>query len=96
MLCAYCVLYDTLENAGQAPKLNIIYTEAYTALNRLLKKRRTVVQLEPPHGHRRNAVERAICTFNDHFVAGLASVDKKIQYTCGVGWYNKHKSRLIY
>jgi hypothetical protein len=32
-------------------------------------------QLVPPHCHRRNAAERAICTFKEHFVAGLASVD---------------------
>jgi hypothetical protein len=32
-------------------------------------------QLAPPHCHRRNAAEHAIRTFNEHFVAGLASVD---------------------
>jgi hypothetical protein len=29
----------------------------------------------PPHCHRRNAVERAIRIFKEHFVAGLSSVD---------------------
>jgi hypothetical protein len=29
----------------------------------------------PPHCHRRNATERAIRTFKEHFVAGLSSVD---------------------
>jgi hypothetical protein len=32
-------------------------------------------QLVPPHYHRRNAAERAIRTFKEHFVAGLSSVD---------------------
>jgi hypothetical protein len=32
-------------------------------------------QLVPPHCHRRNAAERAIRTFKEHFVAGLSSVD---------------------
>jgi hypothetical protein len=32
-------------------------------------------QLVPPHCHRRNAAERAIQTFKEHFVAGLSSVD---------------------
>jgi hypothetical protein len=32
-------------------------------------------QLVPPHCHRRNAAERAIRTFKEQFVAGLASVD---------------------
>jgi hypothetical protein len=32
-------------------------------------------QLFTPHCHQRNAAERAIHTFKEHFVAGLASVD---------------------
>jgi hypothetical protein len=32
-------------------------------------------QLVPPHCHRRNAMERAIRTFKEHFVAGNYSVD---------------------
>jgi hypothetical protein len=31
-------------------------------------------QLVPPHCHRRNAAERAISTFKEHFLAGLSSV----------------------
>lgn len=30
--------------------------------------------LVPPHNHRRNAAERAIRTYKNHFLAGLASV----------------------
>jgi hypothetical protein len=33
-------------------------------------------QLVPPHVHRRNAAERAIRTFKNHFIAGLCSTDK--------------------
>jgi hypothetical protein len=32
-------------------------------------------QLVPPHCHHRNAAERAIWTFKEHFMAGLSSVD---------------------
>jgi hypothetical protein len=32
-------------------------------------------QLVPPHCDRRNAAERAIRTFKEHFLAGLSSVD---------------------
>jgi hypothetical protein len=32
-------------------------------------------QLVPHHWHRHNAAKRAISTFKEHFVAGLASVD---------------------
>jgi hypothetical protein len=33
-------------------------------------------QLVPPGMHRRNAAERAIRTFKNHFIAGLSSIDK--------------------
>ena len=33
-------------------------------------------QLVPPGVHRRNAAERAIRTFKNHFIAGLCSTDK--------------------
>jgi hypothetical protein len=34
-----------------------------------------IYQLVPPHCHRRNADERAIRTFKEHFLAGMESVD---------------------
>ena len=75
MLRTYDVLYDTLENAGQTPKCIIMDNEASTNLNRLLQKIITVAQLAPPQRHRKNSAERAICTFKNHFVAGLALVN---------------------
>jgi hypothetical protein len=32
-------------------------------------------QLTPPHLHRRNATERAIRTFKNHFIAGLCTTN---------------------
>ena len=40
-----------------------------------MKKHGINCQLAPPHIHRRNAAEYAICTFKNYFVAGLASAD---------------------
>ena len=34
-------------------------------------------QLVPPHLHSKNIAERAIKTFKDHFIAGLATIDPK-------------------
>ncbi len=34
------------------------------------------VHLVPPHNHRINAAERAIATFKEHFIGGLATVNK--------------------
>ena len=62
MLHAYDVLYYTLENGGNAPKLNITDNEASSALKKMLQKRITVVQLAPPYTHRRTSAEHAICT----------------------------------
>ena len=33
-------------------------------------------QLAPPHLHLRNYDERAICTFNNHIIAGICSTDE--------------------
>jgi hypothetical protein len=38
--------------------------------------RRIDFQLAPPQVHRRNAAERAICTFKNHFIAGLCSTNR--------------------
>ena len=42
MLRAYDVLYDTLEKAEQAPKLNMMDNKESTALNRLFQKYNSV------------------------------------------------------
>jgi hypothetical protein len=49
--------------------------EASTALKYFFTTSYVEYQLVPPHCHRRNATERDIRTFKEHFVAGLASVD---------------------
>ena len=38
-------------------------------------KNKIKFQLVPPHSHRANAAERAIQTFENHFKAGIASLD---------------------
>lgn len=40
-----------------------------------LQKHKVDYQLVPPHIHRRNAAERAIRTFKNHFLACLATAD---------------------
>ena len=39
-----------------------------------------MVPLAPPHFHGIHAAERAICTFENNFVAGLASVDNNFSF----------------
>ena len=40
-----------------------------------LKEHNIAYELVPPHQHRRNVAERAIRTFKNHFLAGLATCD---------------------
>ena len=44
-------------------------------------------QLVPPHIHRRNAAERAICTYKNHLIAGL--------YTCDPNFPSREWDRLL-
>ena len=66
---------DILQAHGTKPNLYILDNEASLDLKQSLKKNNITFELVPPHVHRRNAAERAIQTFKDHFIAGLASVD---------------------
>jgi hypothetical protein len=60
----------------QQPKMHWMDNEASAALKRLLVQEYSMdYQLVPPHIHRRNAAERAIRTFKNHFVAGLSSTN---------------------
>jgi hypothetical protein len=60
---------------GFKSKLQALDNEASTALKNFFTINDIAYQLVPPHCYRHNTVERAIRTFNEHFVAGLSSVD---------------------
>jgi hypothetical protein len=61
---------------GTELKLHWMDNEASKAVKDLLTKDfKLEYQLVPPHVHRRNAAERAIRTFKNHFIAGLCSAD---------------------
>jgi hypothetical protein len=44
-----------------------------------MRAKSVTFQLVPPHNHRRNAAEKAIGTWKDHFIAGLSSLDPNFQ-----------------
>jgi hypothetical protein len=71
----YGSIHQELTIKGFKPKLQTLDNEASTALKNFFTAHNIDYQLVPPHCHRRNAAERAIGTFKEHFVAGLASVD---------------------
>ena len=73
---AYEEIYTMLTSRGLKPQLHWLDNEASTALKNYITKQQTQYQLTPPHIHRRNAAERAIRTFKNHFISGLCSVDR--------------------
>ncbi|KAI2496142.1 hypothetical protein MHU86_18373 [Fragilaria crotonensis] len=76
ILTAFKVLHARLVAAGLRPRLQRLDNECSTALKTFLTAEDIDYQLVPPGVHRRNAAERAIRTFKNHFIAGLCSVDK--------------------
>jgi hypothetical protein len=61
---------------GLKPQLQKVDNEASAMLQQFMTSKKIDFQLVPPHIHRRNAAERAIRTFKNHFIAGLCSTDK--------------------
>ena len=49
--------------------------EASSDMKDSMTKHKIIFQLAPPHIHRRNAAERAIQTFKNHFVSGFSTTD---------------------
>ena len=75
MVAAYKDIYEYLTAANQKPSLNIIDNEASKAVTTYIKSQDVDWQLVEPDNHRVNATERAIQTFKNHFLAGLATDD---------------------
>jgi hypothetical protein len=72
---AYDTIHQELTVKGFNPKLQTLDNEASAALKNFFTTNDIAYQLVTPHYNCRNAVERAIRTFKDHFVAGLSLVD---------------------
>jgi hypothetical protein len=75
MVRAYNKLIQELVDHGFKPRLQRLDNECSSDLRSLRNQHDIQFQLAPPHMHRRNAAERAIQTFKNHFIAGLCSVD---------------------
>ena len=68
-------IHDRLAKHGNAPKLYILDNEVSFEFKTALQKRQLAFQLVPSHVHCRNAAERVIHTFKNHFLAVLATAD---------------------
>jgi hypothetical protein len=76
MIATFSDIFSTLAVHGYAPTLNVMDSECSKAVEAHTKANKMNVHLVPPHNHRINAAEHAIATLKEHFIAGLATVDK--------------------
>ena len=73
---AYKEIFETLENKGYKPKMNVMDNQATKYIKKFLTEKECDLQIVEPHNHRVNAAERAIQTFKDAFIAALATTDQ--------------------
>jgi hypothetical protein len=71
---AYNSIHQELTVKGFKPNFQTLDNKASNALKNFFTVNNIAYQLVLPQCHRRNAAERAIRTFKEHFVAGLSSV----------------------
>jgi hypothetical protein len=74
-LAAYKRAIQLFKSRGLMPKLQKLDNEASKLLQNCTQDEDINYQLVPPGLHHRNAVERAIRTFKNHFIAGLCTTD---------------------
>ena len=67
-------IHEYLTARGYKPNHQMLDNEASTLMKEYLHKNKVQFQLVPPHLHRRNAAERAIRTFKNHFISILCGV----------------------
>ena len=80
LLKGHPTIHNLLSECGLAPKMNYIDNECPKVLQQFMTDKDERFQLVPPHLHRRNSAERAIQTFKNHFMVGLASVNKNFPF----------------
>ena len=76
LLKGYTTIHTLLSERKLAPKRHYLNNNCPKVLQNFMTEKEELFQLIPPHLHRRNSAERTIQTFKNHFIAGLASVNK--------------------
>jgi hypothetical protein len=69
--------FNSLTSKGFKLKINIMDNQATKHIKAFLMDQQCKFQPVEPHNHRMNAVERAIQTFQDAFIAALATTDSE-------------------
>jgi len=77
IVAAFKKVVDQLKAASLTPKFQRLDNECSKLLKDYMTSNNIDFQLAPPDCHRRNAAERAIRTFKNHFIAFLCSCDRE-------------------
>ena len=75
MIAAFTEVFTVLRARDYQPALNVMDNECSKTVEKHIRANKMTIQLVPPYNHQVDAVERAITTFKEHFVAALATVD---------------------
>jgi hypothetical protein len=75
MIAAFTKVFAVLWAQDYQPALNVLDNKCSKTVEKHIRANRMNIQLVPPHNHQVNAVEWAIATFKEHFVAALATID---------------------
>ena len=75
MIRVFKEVYEYLESKGFKPKFHVTDNECSQRIKRYLQSQGATHQAVPADAHGANAAERAVQTFKNHFIAGLATVD---------------------
>ena len=73
-------IHEKLRKRGLTPKIHIMDNEVSEDLMKYFEDSDIQFQLVPPHMHRINAVERAVRTFKNNFIAALCTVDPLVPF----------------
>ena len=86
MIQAYNRIFDKLRDKEQRPTIHILDNECSADFKKAITANEMKYQLVPPNDHRRNAAEKAIQVFKDHFVSVLCGTDEKfpMQLWCAI------------
>ena len=68
-------VYSYLASKGFKPKLNIMENQCSGRIQKYITLQGADIQPVNPDDHQVNAVERAIHTWKNHYVAGLSTTD---------------------
>ena len=75
LLRAYATIITCLSDRGYKPNIHFFDNEAPYILQQYNTQQKIKYQLVPPHSYRRNAAERVIWTWKNHFISGLCMVN---------------------